>query len=217
MVRTTILKREYAPFENIGDNIYKIMFNKEDVVEIIHDDLGENIIEQNETDYCIVTMEIFYYKPSVDYVSKLLIDNSFIVDMTEAKIILSNLTSDITKYIRNIMLHNIKQYDYSIAVNQFFINNKALWLSKSDRVGLQMRFQAEKSIGKVETTLWFNDGDKITLNIDSALDMLYSLEEYASKCYDTTMEHIYNVGIISTFDEIIQYDYKKGYPQKLSF
>ena len=43
--------------------------------------------------------------------------------------------------------------------------------------------------------------------------MLYRLEAYASECYDNTQKHLANVKTLLTVDEVINYDYKSGYPK----
>lgn len=47
--------------------------------------------------------------------------------------------------------------------------------------------------------------------------MLYAIEVYASKCYDNTQKHLANVEKLETLEEIIEYDYHTGYPEKLNF
>ena len=79
-----------------------------------------------------------------------------------------------------------------------------------------LRFQAEQASVKTETTLWYNDME-FTLSLSEAIDMLYALEVYASACYDNTQRHISNVNKLENIDEIKDYDYKLGYPEKLKF
>lgn len=217
MTRTMIKKAIYRPFEYMSNGVIRIMFDRQDMMEYIRNEKGEPTGEQKETDYCVVSMEIFYYKPSADYIANLLMNSVKYVNMEEAQAILSNLEEDTTEHLRAIMLHNVKSYDVSENVNQFTIQGKSMWLPKSDRVGLQMRFQAEKEAGKSETTLWTGDGDSFTLGIDAALSMLYALEGYASKCYDNTMAHVASVKGLENKEAIMAYDYTTGYPEKLSF
>lgn len=210
-------KTMYQPFECIGKDIFKVMFDKQDMMEDIRNEKGEPTGEKKETDQCIVAVEIFYYKPSADYMATLLMSSVRYVDIQEAQAILGNLEGDTTEHLRAIMLHNVKNYDSSENVNQFSVQGQSMWLSKADRVGLQMRFQAEKSAGKTDTALWAGNGKSFTLNIDTAVQMLYALEQYASKCYDNTMAHIAAVNGLEDKEAIMAYDYTMGYPDKLSF
>lgn len=115
-----------------------------------------------------------------------------------------------------ILKEQIKAYDQFTTVNSFTINGEELWLDKATRVGLVNSINSEKSAGKETTTLWFNN-KSITLNCDTALQMLNSLELYAIACYNKTAEHLANVEALTTVEEVEAYDYKTGYPDKLVF
>lgn len=117
---------------------------------------------------------------------------------------------------RYAMRNKIIDYDKSSNVNSFKIGEMQLWLDKSTRSGLMLRFQAEQSVGKAETTLWCGS-TMYTLPITDALNMLMALELYASECYDVTQSHIAAINKLQTLEEIEQYDFRVGYPEKLSF
>ena len=110
----------------------------------------------------------------------------------------------------------IEEYDISTAVNEFYINGKGIWLDKLTRAGLLLRFQSEQIRGKEYTTLWY-DNEYFELPIEDAQNMLYSLEVYASECYDNTQKHLTEINKLATIEEIEEYDYRDGYPEKLSF
>ena len=114
------------------------------------------------------------------------------------------------------LYNEILNYDSSDAVNVFFIGELPMWLDKSTRAGLLLRFQAEKSQGLTNTNLWY-DNMSFTLNVDMAIQMLYALELYASACYDNTQLHIAIAKSLTTIDEVETYDYTVGYPEKLYF
>ena len=116
---------------------------------------------------------------------------------------------------RNKILE-IKNYDESPEVNRFFIQEIPVWLDKSTRVGLKLRFESELARGKKETTLWYNNY-QFSLNLDDAVEMLYSIEEYASMCYDNTQLHLSNISKLDIIEEIENYDFRQGYPEKLYF
>lgn len=69
---------------------------------------------------------------------------------------------------------------------------------------------------KENTTLWYN-GISFTLPLNTAIQMLYALEVYASECYDNTQEHLANVDKMETLDAVLEYNYTVGYPDKLHF
>jgi hypothetical protein len=91
-----------------------------------------------------------------------------------------------------------------------------MWLDKATRVGLKLRFDTELEDGDTETTLWFN-GVAYPLELEVAVKMLHAIEKYASKCYDNTQMHIGNVNSLTTVEDIKNYDYRTGYPEKLRF
>jgi hypothetical protein len=110
----------------------------------------------------------------------------------------------------------IKSYDKSGDVNIFFVNNEPIWLDKATRSGLIFRLESERDLGKVETTLWY-DITEFKLPIDYAIQMLKTIEVYASECYDNTQKHLANIHKLETIEEIETYDYTIGYPEKLNF
>lgn len=113
-------------------------------------------------------------------------------------------------------IEDIIRHDLSIEVNEFFIGDTSIWLDKSTRAGLKLRFEAEIAIGKTDTTLWA-DGVQYELQLNSAVQMLYALEVYASACYDNTQFHISQVKNLDNIEDIKEYDYRTGYPEKLRF
>lgn len=110
----------------------------------------------------------------------------------------------------------IHEYGESDAVDEFSVNGIDMWLDKATRAGLMLRFQAEQAAGAYSTTLWHN-GIQFPLPLGSAIQMLYALEIYASKCYDNTQRHMSEVQKLNTIEEVESYDYTTGYPEKLTF
>lgn len=110
----------------------------------------------------------------------------------------------------------IKDYDTSERVNEFTIQGMSVWLDKETRAGLMLRLDSETAVNKQETTLWYN-GYEFTLPIQQAKQMLYAIEVYASECYDNTQRHLAVVNGLESIDEITNYDFTTGYPEKLVF
>lgn len=111
-----------------------------------------------------------------------------------------------------ILEGKIKCYDTSSEVNGFYLNEKEYWLDKNTRMGLA--HLADCTEGNMSLVL----GDTI-IEADSTIikDLLSQLEQYAAKCYVTTAKHLSAVKELKTVDEIINYDYTSGYPDKLKF
>ena len=118
--------------------------------------------------------------------------------------------------VRVSKIEEILNFDSSEEVNSFYIGDFEVWLDKATRVGLKLRFDAEIASGKTETILWY-EGMQFPLELQTALQMLNAIELYASACYDNTQAHIANVKAFEFIEEIEDYDYSTGYPEKLRF
>ena len=114
------------------------------------------------------------------------------------------------------IIRKIDEYDTSVNVNSFKLNSVDVWLSKDTRVGLMNSISIQKAAGKEQSVLWFNN-ICVTVNCDSAIQMLSALELYALDCYNKTAEHKANVQNLSSIEEVHNYDYTQGYPNKLEF
>ena len=57
----------------------------------------------------------------------------------------------------------------------------------------------------------------LTIPIDIAKAFLAQLEVYAGKCYLQTQKHLLAIKDLHTIEDIINYDYTKGYPEKITF
>ena len=112
------------------------------------------------------------------------------------------------------VIRKIDAYDKSSDVNSFVLNGIQVWLDKDTRVGLMNSIKIEKDAGKEQSVLWFNN-ICVTVNCDSAIQMLSALELYALDCYNKTAEHKVNVQNLSSIEEVHNYDYTQGYPSKL--
>lgn len=116
---------------------------------------------------------------------------------------------------KTLKLRDISNYDSSDAVNCFYLNGTAMWLSKADRVGLMNSITIQKAAGASTTTMWFG-GTAYTLDCDAAISMLSALELYALDCYNVTAQHEVAVAALESVEEVEAYDYTTGYPDKLN-
>lgn len=108
----------------------------------------------------------------------------------------------------------ITAYDTSPSVNGFMLNGQRVWLNKDTRVGLMNSTSIAKGMGKTTTTLWFG-GMEIEVNCDKAIGLLSALEMYALECFNVTAAHKKAVAELNTVEEVLGYDYTKGYPEQL--
>ena len=110
----------------------------------------------------------------------------------------------------------IDTHDASMDVNSFFLNGLQVWLDKSTRVGLMNSLNIEKTAGKETSTLWFGN-IKLDINTEAAIQMLSALELYALKCYNKTAEHKVNIENMTSVEDVVNYNFTEGYPDKLNF
>ena len=120
----------------------------------------------------------------------------------------------LTAAAQKMVLEQIDKYDTSPSVNGFMLNGQRVWLNKDTRVGLMNSTQIAKAMGKTTTTLWFG-GMQIKVNCDKAIGLLSALEMYALECFNVTAAHKKAVAELNTVEEVLGYDYTKGYPEQL--
>lgn len=120
------------------------------------------------------------------------------------------------KLYKNKIKKLIDGYDKSSSVNVFYINEEPLWLPRETRVSIMNTANIKKSLGDNEITLW-TDNKSFKLSCDQCIQCLSLLEQYAFKCFNKTAEHKQTVDSLDNFNEIINYDYKTGYPEPLHF
>ena len=110
-----------------------------------------------------------------------------------------------------IIVALIKAYDKSSNVNSFYYKGKEYWLDKNTRVGLQnlANCSSDNMSLVLEDTI-------VELSIDKAKSFLSKLEEYAGKCYINTTKHLLAIKDFKTVEDVINYDYTTGYPDKIT-
>lgn len=105
----------------------------------------------------------------------------------------------------------IRAYDKSSNVNSFYYKGKKYWLDKNTRVGLQNLANCSSD----NMSLVLKD-TIVELSIDKAKSFLSKLEEYAGKCYINTTKHLLAIKDFKTVEDVINYDYTTGYPDKIT-
>ena len=54
------------------------------------------------------------------------------------------------------------------------------------------------------------------MSIEQAQSIISHIEAYAKDCYNATAQHKANVSAMKTVEDVLGYDYTKGYPEKLT-
>ena len=164
--------------------------------------IDKNNIIKEQNDIVIVENDRCYYNPS----EEILKEHGWLVYEEEENI----------EDVRQEKLQAIDIYDKSSMVNRFSLNGVEMWLDKSTRSGLMLRLNAEYAAKKENTVLWYN-GRSVSLPVSTAIEMLNRLEIYASQCYDKTQDHLSTVSSMTDPEDILRYDYTKGYPEMIHF
>lgn len=116
---------------------------------------------------------------------------------------------------REEVLKQIAAYDTSSAVNGFMLNGAEVWLDFELRDRVYQGNERLQRIGRTDTTLWL--GNKCyNLSIEQAQNIISHIEAYAKDCYNVTAAHKKAVGELTSVEEVLTYDYTKGYPAKLT-
>lgn len=118
------------------------------------------------------------------------------------------------KAAKKAVVAEIEAYDASSAVNGFTLNGSLVWLDKATRVGLMNSTNIAKATGSATTTLWLG-GARMVVPCDKAIQLLSALEMYALGCFNVTASHKAAVEAMKSVDEVLAYDYTKGYPEQL--
>lgn len=116
----------------------------------------------------------------------------------------------IPKNIKEILKKKIELYSSSSNVNSFIYNNKEYWLDKNNRNSLQNL--ANSSLGEIEFIV---GNDVLTMSSLKLKAFLLKLENYAHKCFVNTFKHLNFIKDLNTIEDIINYDYTTGYPEKI--
>lgn len=112
--------------------------------------------------------------------------------------------------IKDFLKQKIQLYKDSFAVNSFIYKNKEYWLDSKTRNSL---YNLSKSnLEKIEFIL---EDQVIEIYTEKLQEFINSLEIYAHKCYVNTFKHLETVKDLTNLEEIINYDYTTGYPEKI--
>jgi hypothetical protein len=123
-------------------------------------------------------------------------------------------TEEVKKAI-DAKIKEIEAYDKSDAVNSFSINGVTAWFTAEERKGYEQSILSCETLG-VTTISVPIAGNVITMNVADAKVMLAKIHLYADSCYMVTQTHIAAVRQLTSIDDVKKYDFKSGYPEKLT-
>lgn len=113
------------------------------------------------------------------------------------------------------VLSAISTYDASDSVNTLVVNGQRGWLDKATRVGLMNGVGVAKACGMDRMSLWI-DGMEYVMDVARLEELLVKVEVYAMGCYNVTAGHRRAVDGLTTVEAVLGYDFKAGYPEKVS-
>lgn len=108
----------------------------------------------------------------------------------------------------------LDEYDSSDSVNSFTLNGNPMWLDYATRQQLRTSIEAYQAQGIENVTKWFG-GMQFTFPTATWLQMLNALEVYASEALNVTEAHRAAINALTSIEEIDEYDFTTGYPQKI--
>ena len=183
---------EAQPRLTVGDGVVLLLINGKEETEIMDGMPNENGLATTEA----VERKVWVYDG--------------------VRLETGGMTSEaaLTAAAQKMVLAEIEKHDTSPSVNGFMLNGQRVWLNKDTRVGLMNSTSIAKAMGKKTTTLWFG-GMQIEVNCDKAIQLLSALEMYALECFNVTAAHKKAVAELNTVEEVLGYDYTKGYPEQL--
>ena len=208
MVKTFGEAADFAAFKVLDGDIYRVAWAKTMQVDKTEDG------QEKESSLCDYMLERYDYKPSMDFVLNDILASGEQASMEEIREISEGLGAEPLGYMKKAMLAYIEKYDASSSVNSFLLNGMEVWLDKATRVGLMNSTTIAKSMGQEKTTLWLGSY-QLEVDCDKAIQLLSALEMYALECFNVTASHKATVGELKTIEEVLTYDYKSGYPEKL--
>lgn len=109
-----------------------------------------------------------------------------------------------------ILLKKINMFDKSDEVNSFIYKGKKYWLDKQQRSC--MKTVSESGLSEIEIVL---GKESVCLPADVVKQFILQLEAYAYNCYVVTAKHINAATSLQKDEDVLNYDYTTGYPEKI--
>ena len=109
----------------------------------------------------------------------------------------------------------IDNYDNSSDVNGFEVNGNTAWFTADERANYRASIESAKLLNVSSISFYIGD-TLLTLPTEQVELLLAQLQLYADQCFIVTKQHKANVDALETIEEVDNYDYMTGYPQKIT-
>lgn len=114
----------------------------------------------------------------------------------------------------------IDEYDNSSNVNSFNVtandNTISAWLTPTERANYKSSIDAAEVVG-LETLSFYIGELPVTLPTQQAKLLLAQIQLYADQCFMVTKAHKAAVEALESIEDVDNYNYESGYPEKLTF
>ena len=110
----------------------------------------------------------------------------------------------------------LEAYNTSEEVDSFTIDGKVMWLDHDIRQQLRISLDANQQAGREIVKKWFN-GEPFEFPIDVWYYMLGQVEVYAGDALNVTEAHKAAINALESVEDVEEYNFTIGYPEKLSF
>lgn len=154
-----------------------------------------------------VNKKDFYFEKSKLYQQLLTSELLGLISLSELKPL---FIIGIPNNIKDFLKQKIQLYKDSFTINSFIYKDKEYWLDSKTRGSLCNL--SKSNLEEIEFIL----GDQIVIISPKKLqEFLSNLEIYAYKCHVNTFKHLKAIESLDKLEEIFNYDYTTGYPEKI--
>ena len=165
-------------------------------------------------------MRKIYVNDNGDYYNgrDVIYEGNIYISPTEEILLLAGyhiVEEDPVEAAKNKKLREIRAYDSSDSVNEFYLVGQPMWLDAQTRQTLRISIDSYTNMGYEQVTKWFG-GQRFTFPTAAWTEMLNALEVYAAEALNVTELHKAEVNSLNNVEDIEAYDITAGYPEKLN-
>lgn len=113
-------------------------------------------------------------------------------------------------------IKEIDEYDNGPMVNCFYLNNQPMWLDRETRASVKNTIESMSIVGRNTLSIWYGE-TQITLDLNTARQLLATLEVYATDCYNVTVQHKISVNSLTEIEDVQNFNITAGYPEMPHF
>lgn len=116
---------------------------------------------------------------------------------------------------KNEMKQKIDKYHLG-DIHKFTINGAETWFDFNQRTEYRQNIESSRRLG-YDTTQFYVWDNIYSVNIDEFEKCLDKIQVYNNECDITAKNHELMVNSLETIEEVDNYDYMAGYPERLNF